>query len=187
MTQPKFLVELSVFIVSILSSCPSFNRFQCDFWLHYHMKTIFALPLCQWTFLLLSFFLATFLDISSSSNCLSSSFWCHETILVFFLSFWPFLSSLQSGHLPSTQWLFEDLMIPNWAFFFPPHSSIKSLILLMPAVYTYNLDVSFEIQAHMSDSPLDIYSWKPERHMKVTVSSSKLMIVAPNPTHFQCT
>lgn len=57
----------------------------------------------------------------------------------------------------------------------------------MPTVYTYNLDVSFEIQAHMSGSPLDIDSWKPERHMKVTVSSSKLMIIPPNPTHFQCT
>lgn len=140
MTQPKFLVELSIFIVSILSSCPSLNLFQCDFQLHYHMKTISAWPLCQWTFPLLSFFLVTFLDISFSSNCLISYFWCHETILVFFLSFWSFLFSLWSGHLPSIHWMFEYLIIPTWALSYPPHSFHKQSY----SINAYSLYLQFK-------------------------------------------
>lgn len=57
----------------------------------------------------------------------------------------------------------------------------------MPTLYTYSLNVSFEIQAHMSSNPLDIYSWMPERHMKVNVSRNKLVIVPLNLAHFQVT
>ena len=64
------------------------------------IKEIFALRpnsvSTQWTLLLSSFFLATFLDIFCFGNFPISSFLCHQTILVFYLSFWLVLLFLNS-------------------------------------------------------------------------------------------
>ena len=114
------------------------------------IKEIFALRpksvSTQWTLLLSSFFLATFLDIFCFGNFPISSFLCHQTILVFYLSFWLVLLFLNSFIIfdASTECLSSSKFSLGPCPFLCKLSR-NSLTLLKPVFSTYRLAFSFGI------------------------------------------
>lgn len=156
MTQPKFLVERSM--LTILSfSCSSFNLFQDDFWRHRHRKTVFAWTLCQWTFPLLEMLLRKLLSnilgyllFLNWSHLLFSVPWNSLSFLLIFLatsflfSVWPSSVRLATECLSTLGPVLSSHSLRERSYFINAYS------------LCLRFDVSFEIQAHMSSSSLEL-------------------------------